>query len=719
MNTLAIYPHLQTIREAIQLHEKLIILAPTGVGKSIGIPADIVNINPSNRIYIAVPSLNVAKSIIYSQSILNPTLQCGYATESFQPEPGDRIVYATSSYIKDIMLNNYKNKQLGFTPILFVDEAHINGVDNYLIVKLWESYRKTEGAIVPRLVLMSSVINEELYPDFHILRVNVSSKNMVLEYSQNDFGIRDQRRYDAIVNKVIEKHLNIGYGHFIVFAPGRLEVLKLATLIDEGLKKLIKSDYIIIKSYGGAPRQEFAAMYGQTPIGIRKIIVTTNINESTVTIADIVGVFDIMLEKRIDDSEKGRLQTVFISKASAIQRTGRGGRTIAGYCYRMCTQATYNTLLEFKPSEIEKTPLYGIILNLAHVGINPLEMLPRSVRQKIKSSIQLLRQLEMVNSNSEITDLGIFYYRIGLNIRTSAILWWWLQSTMDIGNYPGLLISIIINNFQDNYFSFESLGLTRDKKMTKSERDLEIINHKNKYWGTFAARNDLQVYLKMWLSLTDYLKNTTFANREKIKEWCELYSINEKKIYDVIKTLDTVIDTLSSKFGIQIIINDFVAETAVNRCKQILRKVYKNSELVVSKDGYNMTYRSKSSDTRWYLRSTESVNTLSSVYAPYILSIFDIETTRGNIITFAIDITDEEYNSNFIVDIIKNGEFQLHIPYRSHKPGFISKLEFIPTEYPPLNLTEIMKAPVYVPREPLQLYIIIGKKLPFNQYKRD
>src|SRR5690606_17791271 len=104
--------------------------------------------------------------------------------------------------------------------------------------------------------------------------------------------------------------------------------------------------------------------------------------------------------------------------------------------FRSCTQGTYNTLLDFKPAEIEKTPLYGIILNLAHVGINPIEILPRSVRLKIRSSISLLRQLEMVDSNSEITDLGIFYYRIGLSVRTSAILWWWLQSTMDIGNYP-------------------------------------------------------------------------------------------------------------------------------------------------------------------------------------------------------------------------------------------------------------------------------------------
>src|SRR5690606_19178762 len=117
-----------------------------------------------------------------------------------------------------------------------------------------------------------------------------------------------------------------------------------------------------------------------------------------------------------------------------------------------------------------------------------------------------------------------------------------LQSTMDIGNYPGLLIAVLINNFQDNYFSFESLASTRDRKTTKSDRDLEVTNHKNKYWSSFTSRNDLQVYLKMWLSLTDHLKYTTFENKDKIREWCEKYSINERKIHDVIKTLDNVVN---------------------------------------------------------------------------------------------------------------------------------------------------------------------------------
>lgn len=567
LESLPLYRELSDIAIFIKDHTKGAILGPPGIGKSLGIPGSLSRLNSTHRYHIVVPNISTAKFLALKQRIINPGIIISYADEYHPPQTGSRIVYATSGYIKNVILESPTD--IDFTDMLFIDEAHITSVDNYLIVKLWELYLQ-KNIRIPRLYLLSATLDRGTYGTFDIYQIKSNPKKVDIKYHFKDYPLTSKQRYIDLVDIVVRQQTIDPRGTFIVFAPGKREILTIISLL---IKSLDKPGIKILPAYGELPTEEIDKIFEET--SDQKIIITTNIFESVITISGVTAVFDTMLEKRISSGERGYLITSFISQSSANQRAGRTGRTTDGVCYRMCTREQFEILNEYRPIDIILTPIYNILIKLITKEFNYediISILPIGTA-KIAASIKFLKSSGLISESNQITDLGKFYLKFNLTVQSAATLWWMLKSDAVVNKYAGLILVLLINNYKDVYYDYhgEESG---NPELSKTQNDLNLFKYKEN-WSQFKGESDLHTYLNAWLNLINILKTPTVDIRNKIRDWSEKNKFKFKRIYAVyISSLELMKELKNIGLGDSLIPTYYNTNEIVDQMKPILRKVH-------------------------------------------------------------------------------------------------------------------------------------------------
>lgn len=430
---LQIIPYLEDIISLIKTTHVVSVIAPTGSGKSLGIPIRIAQ--EGARCFVSVPTRTAAISLAsYQRKILaqvmpqeDPNIRVGYAAEGDIKYTSDAlIVYATSGHIRKKLLSYFTkdgNLPIDFCTVLLVDEVHSGSLDNTVILALWMA---GVDLVRPRLILASATpIPLAIEPVPEVYTVDLSRFPIKIEYGSRDYE-DDPAIYRATAERVMTIHNSkpITDGHILVFAPGSAEVESVITAL-KGLKGAN-----VIPAYGAMQSEAIDRIYEETRN--RKIIVATNIAETSITIENIGFVVDTLLEKRSETSESGGLRLVIhmISKDSATQRAGRTGRTRSGICYRMCTEARFNKLEDHRPPEIERIPLYETVMELMASGLKPEILLSEAGSLRITSAQTLLQSLHMIDGD-QVTELGHFAPQFPLSVRNASFLYNWI-------NYAGL-----------------------------------------------------------------------------------------------------------------------------------------------------------------------------------------------------------------------------------------------------------------------------------------
>lgn len=178
------------------------------------------------------------------------------------------------------------------------------------------------------------------------------------------------------MNKVINIHLKEEPGDILVFLNGEEEIDKAQRKINE---KLDSNTCVCLPLYSSlSPAQQmkvFDPAISGNGSPLRKIVIATNIAETSITIDGIVYVVDCGFAKQNVYNPATKVESLFvspISKASANQRAGRAGRTQKGKCYRMYTKEAYNNLQEQTYPEILRSNYASVTLLLKRLGINDL-----------------------------------------------------------------------------------------------------------------------------------------------------------------------------------------------------------------------------------------------------------------------------------------------------------------------------------------------------------
>lgn len=441
MSTMEIDNHKNAIYELIVNNNIVSLIAPTGSGKSLGVP----NFLGENNIktFITVPTRTGAISLANRQRELlkDSNVSVGHAAEGYIGyNYNTTIVYATSGHIRKKMLSYFehgKAQDIDFCTVLFVDEIHSGSIDNTIILSLWVEAARQEK-LVPRLLIASATpVDPGLPYEIASYEVEIRLFNIDYFYLPKDIKSDENLLYMETAQLVANLHNNnpVSDGHILVFAAGASEISDIVANLDN-LFINVDNKPLIYMAHGTLPEEEVQKIYLDVPEGMRKIIVATNIAETSITVPFVGFVVDTMLEKRAETSASGgfRLTTTYISKDSAKQRAGRTGRTNEGKCYRMCTQEFYNNLEEHRPAEIDRIPLNDVIMELLDVGLSPSRVLLNANSSKIQTAITLLNNLNMIVKSGEnvtVTDSGHFSTSFPLSVRNAKFLYDWL-------NYKGL-----------------------------------------------------------------------------------------------------------------------------------------------------------------------------------------------------------------------------------------------------------------------------------------
>ncbi len=222
-----------------------------------------------------------------------------------------------------------------------------------------------EGGVMNQLLDKS-----EVGKDKDLLSEESAEFNAILKLYQDNQSESDENvDFDLIVSllKFIFQSEFGSDGSILIFLPGWDDISKLQRLLLSSLEFNDNRKFLILQLHSGIPRKEQNLVFQATRNGQRKIILSTNIAETSLTIDDVTVVIDSgrMKEKFYDPHTKlSFLKTSYISQASGRQRKGRAGRTRAGVCFHLYSVLRGRHLPEFQESELLRMPLEELVIQV-------------------------------------------------------------------------------------------------------------------------------------------------------------------------------------------------------------------------------------------------------------------------------------------------------------------------------------------------------------------
>lgn len=411
------------IREEISKNQNLLLTAPTGSGKSTFVPW-----------LLSTHAGDFQKVAVLEPRRLAAVRLSGYlARFSGKPE-GETVGYrirfeSLASDRTKILFTTYGNflqsvlhGNESFDWIVF-DEFHERKVEMDLLLAhtlaLQKIARET-GKPAPRIAVLSAELNrEELERILEVPCLKVGKPGFPVQIlnQESPVGTPLAQNVEKAVRTLERNQIA---GSTLVFLPGKGEISSVHRHLDETLGQ---NRYRILELYGGQEKSAEAEIFADA--GTPKIILSTNIAETSLTIPGITGVIDSGLERSTEFSAKEDRNILKLSRISlqnAVQRTGRAGRTQAGVCIRLWSAREEANFAKSIEPEILKTDLRPALLKLAalaHVaGISPSEFSLPTVPDKTLAEKALgeLQKLKFICTESgSITELGRRILEIPLN----------------------------------------------------------------------------------------------------------------------------------------------------------------------------------------------------------------------------------------------------------------------------------------------------------------
>ncbi|UTS91362.1 ATP-dependent helicase HrpB [Rhizobium anhuiense] len=232
-----------------------------------------------------------------------------------------------------------------------------------------------------------------------------------------------ERVEDAITRAILDAHANEA-GSILAFLPGQAEITRTV----ERLQGRFEAETLIAPLYGNLSQKEQDAAIRPASQGTRKIVLATSIAETSITIDGVRIVIDSGLQRLpVFEASTGitRLETVRVSRASADQRAGRAGRTEPGIAVRLWHQGQTAALPAFTPPQILSSDLSGLVLDLAHWGVQDpasLAFVDQPPETTLREARVLLGQLGALDKDGALTARGKVMRDLALPPRLAAMV---------------------------------------------------------------------------------------------------------------------------------------------------------------------------------------------------------------------------------------------------------------------------------------------------------
>jgi pre-mRNA-splicing factor ATP-dependent RNA helicase DHX16 len=293
---------------------------------------------------------------------------------------------------------------------MIIDEAHERTLHTDVLFGLVKDIARFRPEL--KLIISSATLDTDKFSQFFddapVFRIPGRRFPVDIYYTKAP----EADYLDACVVSVLQIHLTQPDGDVLVFLTGQEEIEACCESLQERCRKLGRriKELIILPVYANLPSDMQVKIFDPTPPGARKVVVATNIAETSLTIDGIIYVIDPGFCKQKSYNPRTGMESLVVtpcSKASANQRAGRAGRVAAGKCFRLYTAWAYKNELEDNTvPEIQRTNLGNVVLMLKSLGIDDLihfDFMDPPPAETLIMALEQLYALGALNHNGELT----------------------------------------------------------------------------------------------------------------------------------------------------------------------------------------------------------------------------------------------------------------------------------------------------------------------------
>jgi len=415
-----ITPLLPAIRDSLAAQPRLVLEAPPGAGKTTQVPLAL----------LAAPWLEGRKIVMLEPRRVAARSAAGFMARQLGEEVGGTVGYRIRFENKVSARTRIEVVTEGILTRMIQDDPLLEGIGALLFDEFHERHLSADLGLTLaldvqaqlredlRIVVMSATLDGERLARF-LDAPRLSSEGRSFPVEVSHFPARRDESLEAQARRAVEQAL-AGYpGDVLVFLPGQREIARVDTALDAAS---LPADVEVQALHGELPVEQQSRVLQPAPDGRRRVVLATNVAESSVTLPGVRVVIDSGLarEPRFDPvSGFSRLEAVPISQASADQRAGRAGRVAPGVAWRLWPQS--QRLEAQRRPEMAQVELAGLALELAAWGSDEVRFVDPPPPGALASARELLQRLGALEGGS-ITAAGRKMLELGTHPRLAAML---------------------------------------------------------------------------------------------------------------------------------------------------------------------------------------------------------------------------------------------------------------------------------------------------------
>ncbi len=416
---LPVFEAKSSIQKLICRYQSVLLVGETGSGKTTQVPQFVLEMEPMGAIACTQPRRVAAMSV--SERV----------AEEMDVALGDEVGYTirfddvSSSktrikYLTDGMLlrEAMTDPTLSRYSVIILDEAHERTVHTDILIGTVKELLGKRPDL--RVVVMSATLEEKKFQKYFCDAplIHISGRRFGVEvfYSKSP----ESNYVEASIRIATQIHLYEGPGDILIFLCGEDEIENAVERLQNGIRIAEHSSahchhgpVTVLPLYSALPPQQQKKVFKQAPEGTRKIVVATNVAETSLTIDGVVFVVDCGFAKQKVFNPKLRVESLLVtavSQAAANQRCGRAGRTRPGKCFRLYTRHAFESLLlpQTHP-EILRCNLGSIVLHMKKMGIEDFvhfDFVEPPAPETLMRALELLNYIGALDDDGALTRDG-------------------------------------------------------------------------------------------------------------------------------------------------------------------------------------------------------------------------------------------------------------------------------------------------------------------------
>ncbi len=525
-DNLPIVAHREQIIEAIQENQVVIVAGETGSGKTTQLPKMCLEAGRGAKKVICCTQPRRIAAFSVAARVSEELALCGENIVGYKIRFKDRTSSSTKiKFVTDGMLlaETQRDQKLKAYDTIIIDEAHERSLNIDFILGILTTLREKRSNL--KIIISSATLDVDKFSGHFkgapIIKVSGRSYPIQTQYIEKEAEEKDDFSHiEHAVQKVLEIADSREPGDVLVFMPTERDILE----VSEGLSG--QENITVLPLFGRMAGKEQSRIFSKA--NRRKIVVATNVAETSITVPGIRFVIDSGLARISGYNARARttkLPVLKISKASADQRQGRCGRIGPGICYRLYSEENYNNRAEFTTPEIVRSNLAEVILRMMNLRLGHPAKFPfidKPLPRSIADGFKLLEELGAVSeiartkmSSHGLTKRGRFMAQLPLDPRISRMI---IESKQRNCLREILVISSALSVMDPRIRPL-------DKQKAADEAHAKFIE----------PGSDFFSYLKIWelyhhtskkvasrSKLRAFCKNN-FLGYQRMREWCDIY----------------------------------------------------------------------------------------------------------------------------------------------------------------------------------------------------